>query len=159
MGKQATPWNHTIPYHTKGTSSIFIAPYITPETSRYAIEGIFSLLKIIICNFKSYSIYLIGDLNARCGTLNNNNVQYAPNPDIAINSYGRKLVNLCDECQLTIVNGLKTRTKTFHSKFTFYRGKGRSQNDWLITNEVDSIEEFVIEQKLKESDHTPLSVT
>ena len=52
-------------FSIKGTRSIFVAPYITPETSRYAIEGIFSL-KLIICNFKSYSIYLIGDLNARC---------------------------------------------------------------------------------------------
>ena len=146
-------------FSIKGTRSIFIAPYITPETSRYAIEGIFLQLKIIISNFKDYSIYLMGDLNARCGTLDNSNVQYAPNPDDAINSYGRKLVNLCDECQLTIVNGLKTRTKTFDSKFTFYRGKGRSQNDWFITNHVDSIEHFVIGQKLRESDHTPLSMT
>ena len=60
----------TVVFTIKGTRLLFIAPYITPDNSRYKTVGIFDRLAIIINHFKAYKIYVIGDLNARCGTPN-----------------------------------------------------------------------------------------
>ena len=47
----------------------------------------------------------------------------------------------------------------FDSKFTFYCGKLRSQNDLVITNSVDLISSFTIIDKVVYSDHCPNSTT
>ena len=106
--------------------------------------------------FRDYMIYVIGDFNARCGTPEV--TKYAENPDKGVNSYGKKLLALCRKNKFSLVNGLKLGMKTFDSKFTFFRGNLKSQNDWCITNKLQSVRSFVIHEKLNLSDHTPLSV-
>ena len=102
----------------------------------------FPLLDFIIKNFKRKSLYIMGDLNARCATPANTMYHYAQNPDKVINSNGRKVLSICSENNLTIVNGLQNSGLCFDSDFTFHRGQLRSQNDWLITNNLDSVASF-----------------
>ena len=49
--------------------------------------------------------------------------------------------------------------KVFDSKFTYYSGNRRSQNDLAITNSPKSVLEFRILDKLTLSDHCPIMVT
>jgi hypothetical protein len=146
----------TVVFSIKGTRVLVVAVYVTPENSRYKNPSIFMILQNIIESFKEYKIYVIGDFNARCGTPEV--TKYTENPDKGLNSYGKKLLALCMKNKLCIVNGLKIDMKTFDSKFTFFRGNLKSQNDWCITNRIQTVRSFVINEKLNMSDHTPLSV-
>ena len=46
--------------------------------------------------------------------------------------------------------------RRFDTAFNFFRGIAKSQNDWCVTNAVDSVESFNILPKV--SDHTPCLV-
>ena len=142
----------------KNTDAVFIAPYIVPDNSKYKIEKIFSVVDFIIKNFKDKYIYIMGDLNARCGTPSST-LQYARNPDAIINSNGRKLLSICNDNDLVVVNGLKHNGVCYDSNFTYFRGELRSQNDWLITNTVDTVESFDILPKMVVSDHAPCAIS
>ena len=83
-------------------------------------------------------------------------LHYFDNPDITINSNGMKLINwLKGKKDAFIVNGLVTDQKDFDSKFTFFHGNLRSQNDLLIFSSQNILESFTILNKLINSDHTP----
>ena len=140
------------------TNAVILAPYIVPDNSKYKFEKIFSLIDFIIKNFKNKYLYIMGDLNARCGTPSSM-YHYDCNPDTTINSNGRKLLALCSDNDLVLVNGLHHNGKTHDSKFTYFRGKLRSQNDWLITNTIDTVTSFRILPKLSVSDHSPCAIT
>ena len=146
-------------FSPEGTSPIiFIAPYITPSSSKYAIIEIFRILDSVIRNFQDYKIIMIGDLNSRCGTPKIHGYKYVDNPDKTVNVNGKRLIELCCNNNLSLVNGLKMEHKTFDSKLTFFRGRVSSQNDWCITNCIGSISEFLIHSKLFISDHSPVSM-
>ena len=115
------------------TNAVIIAPYIVPDNSKYKIEKIFSIIDFIIKNFKNKYVYIMGDLNARCG-IPVSTLQYACNPDKIINSNGRKMLSVCSENDLVLVNGLTYDGISHDSKFAFFRGQLRSQNDWFITS-------------------------
>ena len=140
------------------TDIVVIAPYIVPDNSKYKIDYMFPLLDFIIKNFKRKCLYIMGDLNARCATPANTMYHYAHNPDEVINSNGRKVLSICSENNLIIVNGLQNGGLCFDSNFTFHRGQLRSQNDWLITNNLDSVASFKILPKMVLSDHLPCSI-
>ena len=80
---------------------------------------------------------------------------YKENPDKGINSNGRKLKTLRDNHKIFLINGLINNDITCDSEFTYYRGKLCSQNDICITNNVDSVCNFNIKEKLIQSDHCP----
>ena len=139
---------------------VLIAPYVVPDNSKFKISNIFSILDFVIQNFSRDYMYVMGDLNARCATPTySNTYQYCTNPDTAINANGRKILSLCSERNLTMLNGLLYHGKQFDSNFTFHRGSLQSQNDWCMTNNVDNVKSFVILQKLDVSDHNPLAIT
>ena len=138
-------------------SLIFITPYITPENSKYKTPEIFPIIEFIIECFKDYKMYLIGDLNSRCGTPSINGCIYARNPDVKINSYGKKIIQLCNDKKFLVVNGLRDGSIAFDTNFTFFRGNVKSQNDWC-TNSIKEVDSFKILAKLSVSDHCPLSL-
>ena len=148
----------TVVFSVESTNVIFIAPYITPENSKYKVPHIFSILENIIKSFNNYRVFLIGDLNSRCGNSITRNLQYLPNVDPIVNSHGRKLNKLCIDNEMIIVNGLKYKSKSFDSNFTFFRGNVKSQNDWCVTNFIDGVVSFSIIPKSIISDHCPLSL-
>ena len=58
---------------------------------------------------------------------------------------------------ICIVNGRIVNNKIFDSKFTFFRGKVRSQNDLVLSNSLETIDSFSVMDKYIYSDHTPTS--
>ena len=132
-----------------------IAPHITPSNSSYKRAEIFPCIQTIVQSFRHYRIFLIGDLNSRCGNVTIHPYSYVQNPEPIANPYGENLMRLCNDNGLVLVNGLKYGQKTFDSCFTFYRGKVKSQNDWCASNYPESIESFSILPKPITSDHTP----
>ena len=142
------------------TNVVIIAPYVVPENSKFKINKIFSILHFIIQNFPRDHVYMIGDLNARCATPDNIHThQYIQNPDSVINGNGRKLMSLCVDSELVLVNGLKYRGRRFDTNFTYHRGNLKSQNDWCITNHIESVKSFEILEKMNVSDHNPCALT
>ena len=110
-------------------------------------------------NFKNRHVCLLGDLNSRCAApLPTRNYNYKTNPDKVVNSYVRRLIKLCTTNNLFFINALSYPTRQFDSDLTFFRGALKSQNDWCISNNVESIELFRILPKLNVSDHAPYAI-
>ena len=61
--------------------------------------------------------------------------------------------------EMIILNGLVTKDKSFDSKFTFYRGNLRSQNDVILANEMENINNLNIMEKNIYSDHCPIAIS
>ena len=139
------------------TNAVIIAPYIVPDNSKYKVKKIFSIIDFIIKNFKNKLVYIMGDLNARCGTPIST-LQYACNPDKTINSNGRKMLSICADNDLVLVNGLTYDGTSYDSEFTYFRGQLRSQNDWFITNAIGTVASFTILPKMVVSDHSPCGI-
>ena len=137
-----------------------VAPYVVPDNSKFKINMMFPMLHFIIQNFPGDNVYMMGDMNARYATPDNTHThQYAANPDCVINANGRKLLSLCSESKLVMVNGLKYHSRQLDTNFTYHRGNLRSQNDWCVTNHIESMKSFEILRKLNVSDHNPCAIT
>ena len=87
------------------------------------------------------------------------NVEYAPNPDTVVNQHGRTLINIMKNYSLMTVNGYKNENVNCDSKFTYYKGSNRSQNDLCICNNIQDVIEFKILDKVIYSDHCPVSLS
>ena len=59
---------------------------------------------------------------------------------------------------MKFINGLFYNGKAFDTDFTFYRGRIKSQNDWFVSNSLNTIDKFSILPKMSMSDHTPCSI-
>lgn len=146
--------------HIRDTSIIIIALYIPPINSTYFNDTYFMNLELIYEKFNGYQIILTGDLNCRIGTPKyDDKLKYSINPDDVINTNGSKLLRWLTGKNFIVVNGLNWKDKIFDSKFTFYRGKQRSHNDLLVTNNIDIISSFKIMEKQIYSDHCPTTTT
>jgi exonuclease III len=115
-----------------GVDIICGALYIEPESSKYARNDVFDNLEDDICNYMDKNVMLIGDFNARVGNVNDlhvgnsfnvNDICYEPPcdskdillecgakvkrtaKDIKVNSHGRKLVDICKQSDIVILNG------------------------------------------------------
>ena len=142
------------------TQIVVIAIYIVPSNSKYYTEMYFKNLELMIEHFKNRQIIIIGDMNSRVGTPTKHMFDYIENPDVTINSNGRSLLKILERNDdLFIVNGLNDSNITCESKFTFFRGDLRSQNDLCIMNNRTSIEEIMIQTKVSQSDHCPCLLT
>ena len=145
----------------KDTNFIFAAVYIPPSNSIYFDNICFENLNLIYNKFKSYRLYIMGDLNSRVGKVESNNpkYKYVDNPDTVINENGRKLLAwLYNHNDMFLLNGLCVDGVVCDSKFTFHRGTNKSQIDFVISNNIDNIS-FDIHRKQIYSDHCPVSFT
>ena len=59
---------------------------------------------------------------------------------------------------MKVVNGAITGGNVFDSEFTFFSGNRKSQNDWCLTSDLNSITDFRILPKCIYSDHCPCQV-
>ena len=144
----------------KNTDVILVAMYIPPSNSTYFDDKHFSNLEVIYNMFQSYQILILGDLNCRLGTpQNNNNIKYIPNPDTATNANGLRLKKWIHGKDIFILNGYTSDSKFFHSNFTFFRGRSQSQNDLMMSNAISIVDSFTILKKEIYSDHSPISAT
>lgn len=169
------------------SSDLYIcACYLPPENSSYWKHhdfDPFSSLEQDICDFRNNgTIIITGDLNARTGI----KPDYLPdcndlgNPDSIVlssyntvldklgrkhrksedkisNSYGNKLLTLCQTLNLRILNG---RTLgDLNGNYTCFQHNGRSVVDYLISDEhiINLISTMTISQPTHLSDHAHLN--
>ena len=117
------------------------------------------------------TVYPIGDWNSRTGNLldfiDDNNAQHnfmstipdasrRQNVDLAINSHGRKLIDLCRSTGYQIQNGRKT---ALSNVYTCYRHNGQSTVDYLLSRYDRSflIKNFQIQPRTVDSDHCAIT--
>ena len=132
--------------------------------------------------------FIVGDLNSRTGQLSDilefdkyldieedfddENIEYnkllsptqkvcpvRKNEDKVIDSYGRKLINLCKTTDHAIANGRLCSDQ--NGNFTFCSIRGLSVTDYLLTHKfnLDSLHSFQILDYSNFSDHAPIYFT
>ena len=150
--------------------------YIPHEGSKYHNTGIFDNILFDLAKFRSkynenMPVLMLGDFNARTGTLSDfidvNELdsdilgletdssikevfcnlgipQKRTNADIIVNENGKKLIDLCKVTDLKIMNG---RIGENTDNFTCYTGMGKSAIDYLIASKevIPFISHFKIE--------------
>ena len=140
--------------------------YIVPSSSPYFNERDIALLqaKSVDPNLK---YVIIGDLNARVGTkadelVEHTRYSYQMPVDTIQNENGKKLLSVCKDNKLIIINNLQTHGNRFPGSLTFRRRKKWiSQLDVCITSEelIPYITRFTINQDTSfPSNHAPISV-
>lgn len=116
---------------------------------------------------ESKGILMLGDLNARTGCeneanddlydLDRNYTKNRVSGDEVLNSEGRKLLNLCGEYGLKILNGCMK--DDYEGKLTYIGEAGSSVLDYLIVKEdegINPISSLGVESRV-ESDHLPVA--
>ena len=146
--------------------------YIPPEGSPYAVADDFeNICESIRNKSKTGPVFICGDTNSRTSDIPDYvplhvcedlpdliaaqpNILYRCNVDRTVNSYGRRLIDLCKYAGLQICNG-----RLCASKYTCYKYNGESVVDYLLapSNFFDIIINFQIFDKLVYSDHCALS--
>ena len=147
-------------FEVRNSNLVIAAQYIPPSNSIYFNDIYMENLSLLYNKYKTKNFLLLGDLNARIGDIlyKDPTIKHNINPDNVINSNGRQLRKWVDENDdMILINGLQ-RGGNFDSKFTFYRGTARSQNDLVFSNELRSISSMKIMNKQIQSDHCPLSI-
>ena len=144
------------------TKIVVMALYIPPQGSPFYEESYFENLRTVYESLAStYEVIVVGDLNARISDKfpRRDKIRYQTNPDQTINQHGQKLNNVLCCCEsMRLVNGANIGEKVYDSRFTFFNGERKSQNDWCITNNLDMLSVFSILPKLRFSDHCPCLV-
>ena len=162
--------------------------YFPPDGSscNYERDDYFDLLQNDILHYQpNFDIVILGDVNARTGELHDYNVHLDgddddfidPNiripiesfPDYMncsrmsldrenVNTYGRKLIDLCKSVDVRIVNG---RVGLIPGLYTRMGTTGNSVVDYCLMDHRSAcnLHGFKIEKQLPESDHLPLSIS
>ena len=144
--------------------------YITPSSSTY-----FSDAEIANLQAKSQeedtSYVIVGDLNSRFGKQVSDLINFVPscgnqlryNPiDLGVNDNGKKVLSICKDNNLVVINNLQTESKSFTSALTYReRNKWKSELDICITSRdlIHTVSQFQVNQNMTfPSNHAPVSV-
>jgi len=127
--------------------SFFIcAVYMPHEQSvfKYECDNIWKIIELGCDKLKERGkIIVVGDFNARTGSLSSSTTFTRKSLDKTICPRGRKLIETLEKNQLVILNGLQTASNTTHAGLT---NRGKSVVDYIITEEemIDEIGEVKI---------------
>ena len=163
-------------------SFIIFACYLPPESSPWGrnadsfFNHILSLLYVYNDNVDS--VFVMGDLNARIGTLNDclqsDNLPERSPIDLEKNNHGENLIEFLLESRMCILNG---RYDPHYDDYTFLSTRGKSVVDYIITchENINNCKQFSVIQmtdildkhdlqymltdKCKTSDHAIISVS
>ena len=116
-------------------------------------------------------VVLCGDFNSRTAEIRDMNLdgKFTISPlfsknrshrDQTVNTYVRKLIDLCRDNDMLILNGRTGLDETHKNDgFTCIRDNGSSVVDYVISHveAIASLSNFKVVEKLMKSDHTPLS--
>ena len=148
--------------------------YIPPVDSPYYDIRIFADIESRILSNNDCKPIIIGDLNARCATAVASLTEtiqlhklshYRPSKDkiAGANQNGRHVIQLCEDCELLVLNNLIYGERTFDGNLTF-----RRKNVWISEVDlcliaptlIDAITEFSINNDISlPSDHAPISIS
>ena len=169
--------------YTKWENDVFLINiYDSQEYSSYKMkmkklghdeQTLESLMNLIGENITSSDIMLVGDFNARTGSLNyiplwndwtDPKVMNAPKPsraskDQVLNERGRKLIDLISCCNLTLLNG--SVLGDIFGEYTCLKYNGQSIPDYMAVtaNLRTKVKSFKILPLTDISDHKPLLCT
>ena len=141
----------------------FAVCYKEDRESKFKTYDYFENLKQHIVTHKMKDIFIIGDLNGRTGSLNDNehlNLTRRKSEDQVINKQGRDIIAFCNETSLIIGNGRLEDGKC--SYYTLHKGETKkSMIDYLIVskNIFEKIENFEISEPVPYTDHAPMNIT
>ena len=178
-------------YTNLGKDLYIAAVYIPPANSSYYLKkpepNPFEELESCVNKYLSKGeVLIIGDLNARTGRLPdfivNDSSKYLPikdqglpyptdlpmsprlNEDKVVNSFGRKLTEMCQSVGLRILNGRKMGD--LHGSITCYKYNGKSLVDYGISSatifeQIDYFKVLTSEDVLDTtlSDHYPIKIS
>ncbi|CAC5417271.1 unnamed protein product [Mytilus coruscus] len=162
------------------TKDVFVCfSYIPHEKSKYyniCDIDFHEIIESIVLDYSEKGIVLIcGDFNSRIGEVSDvlyndqldkfvTSVNHLENPiisdrcsmDKVVNTFGRKLLQVCYNTGLTISNG-RLGSDT-NGQFTLCNSKGTSVNDYLLVspNNYGIISDFEVLEMNEFSDHMPL---
>ena len=139
--------------------------YIPPEDSQYYDQSIIANMYVQM-NGKE-KVVILGDFNAHVGRpemkdSKDNLLEYINVNNTSQNAPGKRLINMCKDRSLVIVNHLKYNNKSYGGNLSYRKGGNWiSELDLCIANEyflplIDNVE---IRQDVSGSDHAPLCVT
>ena len=148
--------------------TVFVGCYVTPSDSPYYDSAVFGHLQGIVKNDEGKKYIFVGDLNSRVGIppsrkIGGDEMSYVGCEDTAINNNGKEILQLCEDCDLAVINDLKYKDKHFKSRLSFRKKSNWiSEPDRLIVsvNGLDMIHSFDMvqyyENKHLYSDHALL---
>ena len=144
----------------------FCGAYITPTSSPYFCESDIANIQAKTVDRKMRYV-IMGDLNARFGcnvnTLVDDSASLSYNViDPGVNDSGKKMIAICKDHDLVVVNNLSTESATFAGALTFrQRNKWISEVDLCITSKdlISNVTSFLVNQDTSlPSNHAPVSV-
>ena len=140
--------------------------YLTPSSSPYFVESDIANLQAKTQD-RSLKYVIVGDMNARVGSKVNelvlhNTYTYNTPVDSILNDNGRKLLAVCRDSKLLVVNNLVADSKSFQGALTFRkRNNWTSQLDLCLTSEklISCVSHLNINQDTNfPSNHAPVSI-
>ena len=145
------------------TDALFlILCYKEDRESKYRTYHYFEKIKRCIIKHNMENIVMIGDLNGRIGTLNDNKNATSiirKSDDPVINRQGREIIEFCNETSLIIANGRLEKGKCTY--FTLHGEETRkSLIDYCITsqNTMKNIDKLEILEPVAYTDHVPIVI-
>ena len=140
--------------------------YLTPSSSPYFMESDIANLQAKTQD-QSLKYVIVGDMNARVGSKVNelvlhNAYTYNKPVDSVLNDNGKRLLAVCRDSKLIVVNNLVAGSNCFLGGLTFRkRNRWISQLDLCVTSEelIPCVSHFNIDQDSTfPSNHAPVSV-
>ena len=123
------------------TDILLIACYMPPEgattyksNNSEPTNPIKDLSNDLITRRRNRSIIIIGDMNARTGMLNDNQILNYPrcNEDKDVNNFGKDLTNTCITHELAIMNGRTCGDAEGHRTHYNHNQRGGSTIDLIV---------------------------
>ena len=144
----------------------FCGAYITPSSSTYFSEADIANLQAKTIEDDTQFV-IVGDLNSRLGAKVNDLINiydklcYHP-IDLGGNDNGKKVLRICKDNNLMVINNLQTEARNFTSALTYRVGKKwKSELDICIVSKdlIPTVSHFQVNQDtMFPSNHAPVSV-
>jgi exonuclease III len=138
--------------------------YKEDRESKFKTSDYFENIKKYMITYKMENLILVGDLNGRIGTLNDNiNLKLVPrkSDDLTVNGQGKEIIDFCNETTLLIANGRLERGNCTY--FTLHKNEvKKSVIDYLLISRrlayAHTIQNFEIHEPVTYTDHAPMLI-
>jgi exonuclease III len=152
----------------KGITFIVGLIYLRLENFNMNLNSLKLFLQNNVDRINRYPVIIGGDFNSRLGELNqclddnlfmfSNLFPFRQSHDKIVNVFGRKLIDVMNDCLFILING---RAKSDSpGSYTFINNNGKSTIDliWINSNYIETILDIVVSDFVLSSDHLPVIV-